>query len=710
MMGNVIPFPRGTSAPKLEPEPNLPAVPDPLEGEVLPPSRPQPDRKPKRRPRPDWWGFGPRHRAAARSAMWRTLCDAAGRTWWEVRQGIPTRLAHLVRWFLLGLAGALVDIPRWCFAVDERAEIRRSTPRGAPPGRGAQIGSKVDKSWKLRGGFVLVANVGAWLAVWHWVPPPVELFSWITSAKVAWICWSVPWVVGLTVYGWLHDEKPPEPVVAPREREDVNVIAMNDALRSVGVLAKPTASNERPEGCRLAAPQKTTGNSGQETVFDLPASCGKFAGDVIAQRDRLAAAFATPRERFVIEPGSHEAQFSVWTSNRDPFAGPYAEHPLMRVSEWSVWDRYPFAHDVRGNPVTISLVYTSILIGSRPRRGKSFAARSMLVGAVLDPRVRFHVFNGKGGATWHGIEPFSDRYVTGGDDDRVAEVAEALEGLVAEMRRRSDRIPEDKVTREDTASAEVNAPITVVIVDEAQEYLEHEKHGKRIEKSLMTLGKVGPSSGFVLIVITQRPDSDSFKSALKSVFGARLALEVMTYDDSNVILGRDMSKLGFDASKIKHRGAGIYRPDDDADGEPDADDSVREVRTFDVDKDAWTAVCSAGAELRAGRKPTPIEKAPDDDELLNPTELFERVGRVAPHVFADHGIKDVRGFGRWLTVPYAATLSGGIRVRSRRAVEIALGLHDGALRLAPADRECSDGAKPCNGQCSEQCSEHTTEE
>lgn len=702
--------------------PNLPAVPEPLEGEIVlnttlsvaPTDQP----KPKRRPKPEWLGWSPRHRAALRSALWYRTCQCTGRTWFEIREGIWVRLWHLLRWFGRGLI-CFVVLARWIFAVDERADLRKP---GIPPGRAALIGAKVDLSWKLRGGFVLVANVGFWLAVWHWVPPGevpwpalfAEHLFVLTSAKVAWIAWGVPWVVAVTIYGVLHDEKPPAPVVAPRAREDVTVTAMNNALRAVGILAQPTAGNAYPESVRLAGTD--TVGIGKETAWDLPDSCGKSNLDVIALRDRLAAAFATPRDQFHIEKGRHEAQFIVWQSRRDPFAGKAPEHPLLAVDRWNVWDPVPFAVDVRGRTVTHSLIYVSDLTGSRPRRGKSKAVQSKLVGAVLDPTVKFHVFDGKGGGTWAPLKPFADTFLAGSDDDDVKAVMVALERLVAEMRARAKRIPGSKLTREVAADPSYDAPITVIIVDEAQEYLTYpvKEWRERIKQALFTLGKVGPSTGGVIELITQRPDDESLPTSLRSAFGSRFALAVMAYHDSNVILGPDQSKAGHDASKITRRGVGIYRPDDNADGEPDEDpNTTRLVRVFDMSDEVWEAVCQRGAELREKNPASEaIEAGPKpEDDLLDPTELFVRIGNVAPEIFADHGIKDVRTFGRWLTVPYTAIRTGGVRVRSRLAVEIALGLHPGALRIAPVADPCSDGADPVQDPSNEQCSaEHTTTE
>lgn len=653
--------------------PNLPAVVEP--DEVLPAEPDHPRRPVKRLQRPAWAGLTADHRAAARAASWQVTKNAGGRVAFEACKGMPTRGWRVARWFVRGMRGWVVLLA-WIFATAERADLRDQRKQDQKPGRSANVGRHADRLAWWRAGVVVVPHVVGW-AVLRAYYPDLQLLVF------------VPAVVATVVHGWWHDPKPAAPVAAPRRRESVEVESMNAALRAVDILDQPTTARPNPEGVRLAAYPHRVG-AGEESRWDLPASCGKSAVDVVKVRDRLAGAFATPRDRFLVEVGDHESQIVVWQASTDPFGGPLVEHPLLDEPCWDVWTPAPFARDTRGRTVTMPLVFTSLLVGARPRRGKSLAARAALAGAVLDPHVRFHLFDGKGGATWEALAPVAAQHVEGCDDGEVADVAARLEDLVADMRARAKRVPKSKITPEAARDPHIDAPVTVVVVDEAQEYLSHPGHGKRVERALTTLAKVGPSSGYCLVVITQRPDADSFPSGLRAVLGARLGLQVMSWQDSNVILGPDMSKLGHDASKITKRGVGLLRPDDDANGEPDEDTAVRMVRMFDASDEPWEAICARGAELRAQAAEAEPVEADLGDEQLPAAALYTRIRRAAPGAMPD-GVGDARDLGAWLSeqgVRTQARKVAGQRVRSRLSVETALGLDTGCLA------DCPEAARP----------------
>ena len=380
---------------------------------------------------------------------------------------------------------------------------------------------------------------------------------------------------------------------------------MTTALRSIGILPKPTDKNPGTP-VRMADVARPVG-TGMFMRWDLPGDSGKEAVDVVKLAGRLAAFYGSPRSRFVVDLGEHDGQFTTWSSRVDPFAGPLRPHPCLGMTSFDAWGPAPWGHDQMGRIVYTAYPYTSRLIAARPRVGKSFLAMAQLVPAVLDPTMRFVCINLKGGGTWKALEPLCETYISGQWDEDVEKAAAALEELVAEMRRRNDLLQDgSKLTKRHAAALGIS--LLQLVFDEGQEGTTHPVHGKRIVKALTTLAKVGPSCGISPTFITQRPDEDSLPPGLRAAFGEVSCLQVKTIHDSNIALG-NMSKYGYDASRIRQRAVSIHVPDSNNDGIPDdeltANLWARTVRSCDMgdDGEVFAAFCHVGTELRANYQP-----------------------------------------------------------------------------------------------------------
>ena len=203
--------------------------------------------------------------------------------------------------------------------------------------------------------------------------------------------------------------------------------------------------------------------------------------------------------------------------------------------------------------------------------------------------------------------------------------------LVAEVQSRYARMatlddetcPESKITPALSRDLAAGMPITAVILDEVQVFLENPTRqvvggtkttlGRHIADLLTYLAKKGPAAGIVVILATQRPDSTTIPSRLRAVLGSRFALRVMDWRDSNIILGEQMNTRGYDSSTLLpgHKGVGILRPDGDT--EAGADLLALTVRTYYMPNGEWREVCARGRELR------------------------EAAGTLSGHAVGDHG-------------------------------------------------------------------------
>ncbi|MGH3492075.1 MAG: cell division protein FtsK, partial [Sciscionella sp.] len=255
-------------------------------------------------------------------------------------------------------------------------------------------------------------------------------------------------------------------------------------------------------------------------------------------------------------------------------------------------------------------------------------------GLILDPHTRLYVYDGKGGKDWKACERVAHRFVCGDEAPQVAAVRDGLVELVAETQARFARMstlddelcPESKITPQISRDRDLDMPITAVIIDEVQVYLEDttkvEIGGKKttmgayVADLLTYLAKKGPAAGIIVILATQRPDSTTIPSRLRAVLGSRFALRVMDWRDSNIILGEQMNTRGYDSSRLlaSHKGVGVLRPDGETDTATDV--LAMTVRTYYMPNTDWKAICERGRELRetagtlsghaTGREPTTV--------------------------------------------------------------------------------------------------------
>jgi DNA segregation ATPase FtsK/SpoIIIE, S-DNA-T family len=247
-----------------------------------------------------------------------------------------------------------------------------------------------------------------------------------------------------------------------------------------------------------------------------------------------------------------------------------------------------------------------------------FGSRRRLpaAGLILDPHTRLYVFDGKGGKDWKAAEQVAYRFVCGDDPAHVEAVRDGLIELVAETQTRFARMgelpdevcPESKITPQISRNPTLGMPITAVIIDEVQVFVEDTTRqdvgarkttiGAYIADLLTYLAKKGPAAGIIVILATQRPDSTTMPPRLRAVLGSRFALRVMDWRDSNIILGEQMNTRGYDSSKLlpSHKGVGILRPDGET--ETGAEVLAMTVRSHYMPNPEWRAICERGRALR----------------------------------------------------------------------------------------------------------------
>ncbi|KAA9162603.1 cell division protein FtsK [Amycolatopsis acidicola] len=388
----------------------------------------------------------------------------------------------------------------------------------------------------------------------------------------------------------------------------------------------------------------TRSHGGWAMTIDLPAT--RKAADVIRNREALASALAVDEIQLIVErvrgTGGHAGRVAVWVADKDPYSGPPRKTPLLAAKRWDAWKPVPFGHDARRRRVDLPLVWTSLLIGAIPRQGKTMAMRLAAAGLILDPCTRLYLFDGKGGKDWKAAESIAHRFVCGDTAEDIQAVRDHLTALVAEVQDRYTRMselddevcPESKITPALSRDPSMTMPITAVILDEVQLFLENPDHGEYIVDLLAYLARKGPAAGIVVILATQRPDSQTIPSRLRSVLGSRFALRVMDWRDSNIVLGEQMNTRGYDASTLlpTHKGVGILRPD----GETGSDAPATIVRTDYMANPEWQDICTRGRLLREQEGTLSGHAAGDDGPVVDAAAVVDAldVGSGLPEPLA----------------------------------------------------------------------------
>lgn len=514
--------------------------------------------------------------------------EAWYRTWFQVVR-LPLYTGRLVRYSPRGAYRAARWWTDWAFDSEGRP-LRHDVIQRSDDAAYVKLtyirNDRVRRRLQVSGGVAAAAVTAASAAVWVW---PATLYGLM--------------VIAITLLGWVGralDRPLIERAVLPPH---IQPITADMVLRAF--IAAKLCTDDDPITFR--APGVHRDGDGWAAVIDLP--YGHKAIEAIKKLDDIAAGLDVDEVQVFVErvrgDGGSARRISLWVANRDPYAVRPPLTPLAEVEKVNLWQAFPFGIDARGILVTLPLIWSSMLIGSVPRQGKTVAMRTVAAAAALDPFVKCIFFDGKGGKDFKIFECMAHRYGSGVRRIVVEHLLTVLRELVEEMERRyevmqglpDDVCPDGKVTEALCRNRKLNMPLICIFVDEIQRYLQHKEHGKEILELLAELAKVGPAAGIMLIAATQRPDAKVIPEELRANFTIRFALKTMGFQASNVILGPSASKEGLDASKLlrHHKGVGILLGSDD--GEL-AERGAQRVRTHFHDLPVARRIAERGRELR----------------------------------------------------------------------------------------------------------------
>jgi len=330
-------------------------------------------------------------------------------------------------------------------------------------------------------------------------------------------------------------------------------------------------------------------------VIDLPDVTVKKARD---KADEIAAAMGIDRTNLDIrQVASNGRRMAIWACGQDPFLAT-RRNPLVagRAKPVNTWrDGFPLAFDKRGNIIKPTLSDYSFLFAGATRSGKGMGLANLLAAAMLDPRVRIRLFDGKGAGEYVPHARALATYVR----RNPKRLVKFLRLMVEEMNRRTEILVEAGLSKASEKLIDKLGGIELVIIDELATYTAKNgpsgKYAEEITELLAQIAAVGAAVGIVLALATQYPEAEIVTPRLRGNLAARMAMRVDSPGASNVVLGDGMVGQGYDASKIPiektSRGrAWLTTPDT----------GVIEVRSLFIDEAAGEILplIEAGVQLR----------------------------------------------------------------------------------------------------------------
>jgi hypothetical protein len=288
------------------------------------------------------------------------------------------------------------------------------------------------------------------------------------------------------------------------------------------------------------------------------ASRGSSLADVEARAEELAVCLRAREVRVARDPDD-AATGTVTLVRRDPLAGMLSvPWPHRDAEALSLWEPVPVGVDELGDTVTVTLPERNVLMGGEPGAGKSAALSVLVATAALDAGARLWLLDGKlvELSAW---APCAQRLAgpdVGEAIGLLRELRDVMQARYRELLARGRR----KVTREDGLA------LHLVACDELAFYLgaEDRKAQREFAELLRDLVARGRAAGVIVCAATQKPASDVVPSALRDLFGFRLALRCNTPQASDTILGQGWATLGHSAARIApgQRGVGLLLADD----------------------------------------------------------------------------------------------------------------------------------------------------
>jgi len=577
---------------------------------------------------------------------------------WHLRRGghhvayhlfpsrLLARLLNMLRWAAVGAARIVFALIAW-WHVTEQSYLRHEAVAKNDPRTYLQLDKRGKESRLVRG----LVLAGCLLGL---------IFLGITVTAYLPLLWVPVALIGVPLLAWVGrpaDKPILDSAVVPVTYEHLSKELIVRALGTLGIGELNKAYSRDPDSVFILSDPIARDGPGWFVRGDL--AHGVTAAEVMDKRENFASGLR--RSIGCVWPENerkrHPGALTLYVSDEDMSEAAQPAWPLARRGAADMFRPAQFCTDQRGKPITVTLMFVSIIIGSIPRMGKTFLLRLLLLICALDVRSELHVYDFKGTGDLAALRQVAHRYRVGDEEEDLEYFVADMRALRTEMRRRTKVIrdiaekdeklcPENKVTPELASRKDLGLHPVVIAVDECQIPFTHERYGKELVGIATDLCKRGPALGILLALATQRPDAKAIPRDISANAVLRMCLKVMGHIENDQVLGQSAHHNGYKATMFDFDDKGIFY----FAGEGSA---PRICRGFEIDGPHATKIAARARLMReqAGRLTgyaagqdigTEVRSFPDDvlavfgdDAKLWLTTITERLAGQFPGVYAD---------------------------------------------------------------------------
>lgn len=460
--------------------------------------------------------------------------------------------------FPRGLIVSVVGYIRWVADREGRKMARMTATVVEASGKGAGTIASAQRThdrrvhYRLAGSAVGAAAIGlAGLNVWlHYSWPPLAAAGLFAAAVIGYV-------------GRDRDEPFLDNAAAARRHPTITLELLADVLSNIGVADLTKAlwnkDEKRVDPSRLRVRSgRTPDNTGQLIEIELPT--GITADMIMTRASRVAGGLRRADDQVYLERahGRHAGVLMMTVLDAPASTSPAPTFVVPRTVD--VFKPIPVGFRPGGEPISMRLIFQSMLIGGAPDSGKTGALRTIASVLSWDPAVQLLVSEMKGTGDLAALRPRCMFYRSGNDDDDLRATATMLQWLYREMRRRQTvikrihendiaRCPENKITRDLALDSELNMPVLLVVLDEFTELSESHEFGAAFDE-MLDIARQARAVGIIIVLGTQRPDGAAITPRMRDLITYRAALRCLSTDANNMILGSGMSADGFDATQF----------------------------------------------------------------------------------------------------------------------------------------------------------------
>lgn len=299
----------------------------------------------------------------------------------------------------------------------------------------------------------------------------------------------------------------------------------------------------------LRSPVAMDGTDAYVVRIQLP---GAVTVDKVRAREvELAAALGIDRAQLDLRQGGGEGDLLLWASMTDPFERTVRSLLLDRREPLNTWrEGIPLVFDARGQILSVTISDYSLLFGGATRSGKGMGIANILVGALLDPRIRPRLFDGKGTGEYVPMAKVLHTFVR----RNPARLRDFLKVEIEELNRRTEILVELGLSKLTEDLIEKLGGIELIVVDELAAYTAPDgpskEYAEEIVGYLAQIAAMGAAVGMVVVLATQYPEVSIVPKRLRLNCAGRMAMRTESAAASNAILGDGKAGDGFDSSDI----------------------------------------------------------------------------------------------------------------------------------------------------------------